>query len=204
MFEMARTPRFSVLIALVVALPLVFALPRGAAAQDPNALISNLGTQAIQVMGPSTPSAQRLARFRELLRDNFDVAGIGQFVLGRYWRTATPQEQQDFLKLFQEYVAQAYSARLSEYAGEPFKVIGNRPNGDEMIVSSQVIRNGSSPIQIDWYVANQGGKSKITDVYVAGVSMRVTQRDEFASVIQHDGGKVEGLLTRLRQKTASQ
>jgi phospholipid transport system substrate-binding protein len=201
---MARIPRFTVPIgAFVLVFALIFALPREAAAQDPNAFITNLGTQAIQVLGPSTPGPQRLARFRELLRDYFDVPGIGQFVLGRYWRTATPQEQQEFLKLFQEYVAQAYSGRLAEYAGEPFKVIGSRPSNDETIVSSQVIRSGGNPVQIDWYVANQGGKPRITDVYVAGVSMKVTQRDEFASVIQHDGGKIDGLLNRLRQKTAA-
>lgn len=201
---MARIPRSAVPIgAFVLVFSLMLALPRGAAAQDPNAFITNLGTQAIQVMGPSMPAPQRLARFRELLRDYFDVNGIGQFVLGRYWRTATPQEQQEFLKLFQEYVAQAYSGRLGEYAGEPFRVIGNRPNGDEIVVSSQVVRSGGNPIQIDWYVVNQGGKPKIADVYVAGVSMKVTQRDEFASIIQRDGGKIDGLLNRLRQKTAA-
>jgi len=201
---MARIPRSAAPIgAFVLVFSLMLALPRGVAAQDPNAFITNLGTQAIQVMGPSMPAPQRLARFRELLRDYFDVNGIGQFVLGRYWRTATPQEQQEFLKLFQEYVAQAYSGRLGEYAGEPFRVVGNRPNGDEIIVSSQVVRSGGNPIQIDWYVVNQGGKPKIADVYVAGVSMKVTQRDEFASIIQRDGGKIDGLLNRLRQKTAA-
>ena len=201
---MARIPRSAAPIgAFVLVFSLMLASPRGAAAQDPNAFITNLGTQAIQVMGPSMPAPQRLARFRELLRDYFDVNGIGQFVLGRYWRTATPQEQQEFLKLFQEYVAQAYSGRLGEYAGEPFRVVGNRPNGDEIIVSSQVVRSGGNPIQIDWYVVNQGGKPKIADVYVAGVSMKVTQRDEFASIIQRDGGKIDGLLNRLRQKTAA-
>ncbi len=201
---MARIPRSAVPIgAFALVFSLMLALPRGVAAQDPNAFITNLGTQAIQVMGPSMPAPQRLARFRELLRDYFDVNGIGQFVLGRYWRTATPQEQQEFLKLFQEYVAQAYSGRLGEYAGEPFRVVGNRPNGDEIIVSSQVVRSGGNPIQIDWYVVNQGGKPKIADVYVAGVSMKVTQRDEFASIIQRDGGKIDGLLNRLRQKTAA-
>jgi len=201
---MARIPRSAAPIgAFVLVFSLMLALPRGVAAQDPNAFITNLGTQAIQVMGPSMPAPQRLARFRELLRDYFDVNGIGQFVLGRYWRTATPQEQQEFLRLFQEYVAQAYSGRLGEYAGEPFRVVGNRPNGDEIIVSSQVVRSGGNPIQIDWYVVNQGGKPKIADVYVAGVSMKVTQRDEFASIIQRDGGKIDGLLNRLRQKTAA-
>lgn len=177
------------------------AVPRDAAAQDAAAFVRTLGTEAIQVLGPNVSPAQRLARFRQLFHEDFDVAGIGRFVLGRYWNTATPQQQQEFLQLFQEYVVQAYATRLAQYAGEPFRVTAARPAGEEVIVGSEVVRSGGSPVQIDWYLINRGG-FKITDVYVGGVSMKVTQRDEFSAIIQHDGGKIDGLIARLRQKTA--
>ena len=189
--------------ALVLIVVMGATVPRDAAAQDAAGFVRNLGTEAIQVLGPNVSPPQRLARFRQLFRNDFDVPGIGQFVLGRYWRVATPQQQQEFLQLFQEYVVQAYSSRLAQYAGEPFRVLGARPGGDQTIVSSEVIRSGGSPIQMDWYLVNVGGQLKITDVYVAGVSMKVTQRDEFSAIIQHDGGHIDGLLTRLRQKTAA-
>jgi phospholipid transport system substrate-binding protein len=177
--------------------------PRGANAQDARAFVGTLGEQAIQVLGPSVPTAQRQARFRVLFHDDFDIPGIGQFVLGRYWRAATPQEQRDFLGLFQEYLVRAYSARLGEYAGEPFRVTGSRPNGEDTIVTSEIIRPNGNRIAVDWYLIGSGGSHKITDVYVAGVSMKVTQRDEFASVIQRNGGRVEALIVQLRQKLAA-
>jgi phospholipid transport system substrate-binding protein len=105
------------------------AVPRGAAAQDAAAFVRTLGTEAIQVLGPNVSPAPRLARFRQLFHEDFDVAGIGRFVLGRYWNAATPQQQQEFLQLFQEYVVQAYSTRLAQYAGEPFRVTAARPAG---------------------------------------------------------------------------
>ncbi|MFI4947874.1 MAG: phospholipid-binding protein MlaC [Alphaproteobacteria bacterium] len=182
---------------------LLLASPRPAEAQDARAFVSNLGQQAIQVLGPNVPEMQRQARFRELFRDDFDLPGIGQFVLGRYWRVATPQEQKDFLGLFQEYLVRAYSARLGQYGGEPFRVTGARPNGAETIVASQIIRTNGTPIAVDWYLITQGGRFKITDVYVGGVSMKVTQRDEFASVIQRTGGRVAALIAQLRQKLAA-
>ena len=176
-----------------------FAAPRQAAAEDPRSFVTTLGERAVQVLAPSVSPAQRLDRFRELFSTGFDVAGIGRFVLGRYWRTATPQEQQEFLALFQEYVVRAYSARLGSFGGEPFRVTGARPSGDETIVSSEIVMS-SGPIFIDWYLANNGGRYKITDVYIEGISMKVTQRDEFAAVIQRNGGSVGGLLSQLRQK----
>jgi phospholipid transport system substrate-binding protein len=178
------------------------AAPRLAAAQDAQAFIGTLGNEAIQVLGRDVPQQQRLARFRELFHNDFDLPEIGRFVLGRYWRVATPEEQQDFLGLFQEYIVRAYSARLGEYAGEPFKVLGARPEGDETVVSSQIIEQSGQPINVDWYLVQTSEGYKITDVYVGGISMAVTERDEFAAVIQRQGG-VAGLLTQLRQKLAS-
>src|SRR5438045_4593862 len=154
---------------------LLMAAPREADAQDARAFVANLGNQAIQVLGPSVSPAQRIARFRQLFQNDFDVPGIGQFVLGRYWRTASPEEQQEFLKLFQEYVVQAYAGRLGEYGGEQLRVTGSRPNGDEIVVSSEVPRPSGNRVVIDWRVINQGGRFKISDVYVAGISMKVTQ-----------------------------
>jgi phospholipid transport system substrate-binding protein len=192
--------RRAALLLLALAL-LGLAAPR-AAAQDPRAFVNSLGERAIQVLAPSVSPAQRLARFRELFSTEFDVPGIGRFVLGRYWRTATPQEQQEFLSLFQEYVARAYSARLGAFGGEPFRVTGTRPNGAETVVSSEIVLT-SGPINLDWHLVGENGRYKITDVYIAGVSMKVTQRDEFAAVIQRAGGRVEGLLAQLRQKLAA-
>jgi phospholipid transport system substrate-binding protein len=195
------TRRFQVIGALIVLTRLLAAAPAGA--QDAQAFVAQLGNQAIQVLGPSVSPAQRVARFRQLFRDDFDVPGLGQFVLGRYWRTATPEEQQEFLRLFQEYIVQAYAARLGEYGGEPFRVTGSRPSGDETVVSSLIERANAGRVQVDWYLINRGGAPKITDVYVGGVSMKVTQRDEFSSVIQRNGGRVDALLAQLRQRLAA-
>jgi phospholipid transport system substrate-binding protein len=197
---MIRRPFFPAV--LIVAALLVPAWPHGAAAQGAQAFIRNLGNEAIEVLGPAVPREQRLARFRELFREDFDVPEIARFVLGRYWRVATPDERQEFKSLFQEYIVRAYSARLGQYAGEPFRVVGARADGDETVVTSQIVEESGQAVAVDWYVSQTPAGYKITDVYVGGVSMAVTERDEFASVIQRSGG-VAGLIAQLRQKLAA-
>jgi phospholipid transport system substrate-binding protein len=182
------------------AIALCAGVPHAHAQADATAFISQLGSQAIQVLGPGVPASERLARFRQLFQNDFDVPGIGRFVLGRYWRIATPAEQQEFLGLFQEYIVEAYSARLSQYGGEPFRVTGSRASGGETVVTSQIIQKSGAPIEVDWYLTDEGGAFKINDVYVGGVSMAVTERDEFAAVIQRNGGQISALLAQLRQK----
>src|SRR6516162_10826645 len=143
--------RRSTLIAALMVLvgALAPAIPAAAAA-DPAAIISNLGSQALQVLGKDATQSQRVARFRDLLREDFDVPGIARFVLGRYWNTATEEQRAEFTKLFEDYIAVAYATRLAEYTGETFKVIGSRPEADGAIVSSQILRPaGAAPVKVD-------------------------------------------------------
>ena len=177
-------------------------VPPAAAAADAAAMITDLGNRALEVLGKNASARQREARFRELLHEDFDVPTIARFVLGRYWRVATAAEQQEFVSLFAEYVTLAYSNRLSQYRGERLRVTASRSEPEGWLVTSFIMHtNGTAPSRVDWRLTWTDGTYKITDVIVEGISMAVTQRSEFASVIRRHGGQVQGLLTLLRQKT---
>lgn len=173
------------------------------ASADPSEFVSKLAEQAITRLTSKDKSAvERSSEFRRLLAENFDVAAIGRFVLGRHWRTASEAEQAEYIKLFESMIVQTYANRFADYAGEKLR-IGQAKPGDsgEFIVSSELQRPTGPPVKVDWRVRRtpQGGY-KIYDVAVEGVSMSITQRDEFSSVIQRGGGKVESLLQSLRDK----
>jgi phospholipid transport system substrate-binding protein len=197
--------RRSLLTAVIaLGLGIAAAVPLAAAAADPVALINDLGNRAIEVLGKNARPNEREARFRELFNEDFDVPVIARFVLGHYWRVATPAQQQEFVRLFNEYTVIAYSNRFAEYSGETLKVTGSRPDGDGSIVTSEIFRaNGAPPAKVEWRLSLTDGTYKITDVIVDGISMAVTQRSEFASVIQRHGGQVQGLLSLLQQKIES-
>ncbi len=175
---------------------------RATAAADPRAFIGDLGNQAIQVLAPSVSLAERSARFRQLLDADFDLPDIARFVLGPYGRELSPASRQEFLAVFRDSIAQAYSAKLAQYAGEPFRVTGSRPSGGETVVTSQVVRHNGAPVEIDWHVIDHGGRPLVTDVYIDGVSMKAAQRSEFAGIIERNGGRADALVAVLRQQVA--
>jgi len=188
-----------------LALLLVVASPAGApgaAAADPSAFMSEMWKRAVEILGKKAPQTERLARFRELFQASFDGPGIARFVLGRYWRSASQEEQQEFLSLFEDYVVFVYGTRFSSLSGETLKIRGSRAEESGVIVSTDMINpGGEAPVKIDWRLIADGGVFKINDVVIEGVSMMVTQRSEFASVIQRNGGQVSGLLSLMREKT---
>ena len=187
---------------LAVILILTIQAPRATAAQDASAFITNVGTQGIQAVGSDVSTPERLDRFRQLLQQDFDLPGIGLFALGRYRLSTTPQEQQEFFRLYPDFTVRAFSTRLNEYGGASFRVTGRRPLGDETVVNSEIIRADGSRVQLDWYLTDAGGQYRITDVAVGGVSMKIALRDQFASWIENNGGRASALLAVLRQQTA--
>jgi phospholipid transport system substrate-binding protein len=170
------------------------------------AFIQKLGNEAINSFAnKSQPKPAALAKFKQLLNDGFDVPYIGRWVLGRYWNQASPEQQTEYQRLFEQLIVKTYAERFVEYSGETFKITGTRPEGEtDTMVTTQVIRPAGPPVAVDWRVRKRDGGYKIIDVVVEGVSMGVTQRQEFASVIQSNGGKIDGLIQALRQKTAQQ
>ena len=70
------------------------------------------------------------------------------------------------------------------------------------IVSSQIIRKKEEPLDVEWRLRRTGDSWRIVDIVIIGISMAVTQRSEFGSVITNNGGKVEALLKSLRSKIA--
>ena len=172
------------------------------AAQDPAALVTNLGTEGLMALGRDVSSSERLARLGRLFQEDFDITGIGLFALGRYRSAATAQEQQEFFKLYPDFTVRAFNARLNEYRGAPFRVIGRRSLGGETVVSSEIVRDAGGRVRLDWYLIDSGGQYRITDVTVAGVSMKIALRDQFAAWIENNGGRFGALLAVMRQQIA--
>jgi phospholipid transport system substrate-binding protein len=189
---------------VLVMLAAAIALPApGRAASDPTGFIADLGSRAISALTSRLSDTDRESQFRALFNEGFDVPEISRFVLGPNWRTATEAQRQEFTKLFEAYLVHAYSVRFSGYAGQQLKVGSARPEGDNAsLVQSQIaLPNGSQPpVKVVWRVSGSNNNYKITDVMVEGVSMAVTQRQEFASVIQRGGGQIDPLLKLLREK----
>jgi len=169
---------------------------------DPAAMITDLGMQGIQSLGQAATSAERIARLGTLFRQDFDIGGIGLFALGSYRRVATPAEQQEFFRLYPEFTVRAFNSRLNDYRGSPFRVTGRRAVGNETVVSSEILPASGGRVQVDWYLSDNGGQYRVTDVAIGGVSMKIALRDQFASWIASNGGRFNALLAVMRQQIA--
>jgi phospholipid transport system substrate-binding protein len=192
--------RFLTTTAFVLFTGLVAASP-GMADTGPAEFVQTLGNEALGMIRTDMAPSQKQAFFHQLLQQDFDVPGITRFVLGPYWRVASEPEKQEFRRLFEDYIVRVYSERFAQYRGEILRVTGSRSDPEGAIVTSEIVRAaGAPPIKVDWRLSTRDGLYKISDVIIDGVSMEVSERSEFASVIQRSGGQVQGLLAMMREK----
>jgi phospholipid transport system substrate-binding protein len=174
--------------------------PRSAAADDtPVAFIRALGEQAVSVIRrPDIPLATKTSYFDQMVRQDFDVTGICRFVLGPYWRVASPAEQQQFCEGFADRLVRFYGQRLAQSGSGNFVVTGDRIGSDGVIVTSRITPPQGAPVAVDWRLGISDGAYKIEDVAIDGVSMALAQRSEIAALIERGGGQVGTLLATMR------
>lgn len=162
--------------------------------------IAAMGDDAIGFLKNDSLSAdQKANEFRKLLNRNFDMDSISRFALGRNWKEATPAQQKEYQKLMNDMIVEVYSKRFNDYKGQSFEVKSSQPMGkNDYMVSSLIVPDQGQAVKIDWRVRDKDGRLKIIDVVVEGVSMTLTQRSEFASVIQRGGGNIDALISHLK------
>ncbi len=179
-------------------------LTRPAAAQiEPNraiAFIQTTGNALVDALNSTSMTLQqRRDRVAAILRQAVDMEGTGRFILGRWWRIATPAEQQEYLRLFEETLIRNLASRFGEFQGVRFSLgRSQQRTEDDVLVTTVVERPGSAALNLDWRVAEIGGQPRVVDLVAEGTSLRLTQRSEYSSVVQRGGNQVSALLVAMR------
>jgi len=188
--------------ALAFCAAFAFSLPAIAGkADDPaSSFVQSMGNKALTSLTAKEISAsERETRVRTLLRENFDVQTIGRFVMGPAWKDATDAQKTQYMDLFEDMIVGTYSQRFADYSGQAFEVTGSKEISDkDSLVKSKIVQKDGPPVLVDWRVRSKNGALKVVDVVVEDISMSVTQRSDFASVI--DAGGVDGLIKTLKKR----
>ncbi len=184
---------------LLAALALPLAAP--ARAQDAaTALVEKLGRELIGVVNGPGAAADKAAALARIIDRDVDVAAVARFCLGRYWRTATPDQQRDYVALFRQVLIRNITGKVGEYQGVSMTVGRGLPRDGEISVTSTVTRPNNAPNKVDWVVSTEGGAPRIVDVVAEGTSLRLTQRSDYSSFLSQNNGSVQALIDALRKQ----
>jgi phospholipid transport system substrate-binding protein len=174
------------------------------AAVDPDAaqqMIQDVGVEVLAILrNHDLSQQQKFDQLVDLLDGPIDLELIARLILGRHWRSASDAQQAEYLELFRAFALDNLANRLHVYSGEDFEIVGSQAVNDrDAVVATRVTGGGRQPLKVDWRVRElRDGDLVAIDVIVEGISLVVTQRSEFSSVIERSG--MDGLLAELRKR----
>jgi phospholipid transport system substrate-binding protein len=181
------------------------------AAEDPAlaqavAFIRDAGNRLANLTTSATSPQERQARLVAFLNDVVDFDGVARFCLGRFWRNAAPQQQKEYLEAFRQVVTRSVTSRMGGYSNGTAKITIGQPTrqGDTINVPTVVEQAGSQPLRVVWVASMEKGSPRIVDLIAEGVSLRVTQRSDYAAFLERNNNDVGALVAAMRkQETAA-
>ena len=174
-----------------------------AAALTPTETVKSRVDQALQSLSQTAnpgaeASERRRADIRRAADTLFDFPDMSRRALGRHWTDRTPAEREEFTRLFTDLIARTYIGKIDRYAGESIAYVGERVDGDEASVRSQVVTAKGSQIPVEYRLHRANDTWSAYDVLIENVSLVGTYRSQFDRIIKAES--FADLLRRLREK----
>lgn len=181
-----------------------------AAERDSEIVVNRLVDHILQLIQNDTGNNRQERRLMAAIESQTDLSLLARMTMGRHWRRATPGQQDRFVDLFRSYLLRSFSTRLSRYAGSDlsaarrrFTILATQSVGKkDVIVRSRVAPPSGPSLEVDWRLRHRNGRPVIIDLVVEGVSLLITQRSEFGSVLERVG--IEGLISELKDRVGAQ
>ncbi|MDR1366232.1 MAG: ABC transporter substrate-binding protein [Holosporales bacterium] len=168
--------------------------------EEAKGFINTLGKEAFSVLTKKEASHQsREAKFREILDRGFDIKAIGRFSLGRYWKVFNKEQKERYFTTLKDMLIRSYVGKFADFPGSTFRIVRVDMGSDAgATVLTTVECPGSGSYNVSWKLYKTKSKGvRITDVIVDNISMGITQRSEFSSIMANLNGNVDEFIKRL-------
>ena len=172
------------------------------ATERASAFVKSTGDKLVAVVnGPGSPRDKR-TNLTQIIEQAVAVDEVARFCLGRFWRSASPEQQKRYTELFHQVLVTNITAKLGEYQGVRFTMGRAQQRDEDAVVSTVVERPNNPPTNVDWIISDPADHPKIIDVVAEGTSLRLTQRSDYASYLSHNNNNVDALISAMQQQVA--
>ena len=177
------------------------------AEEGPVDVLRGMSDHVLEIIKADPSVLDDKARLRTIAEQvvipNVDFIALSQSVLGVSWRQATPEQREVFEREFRALLINTYLASISraDYQGQSIRYLPlrNPPTGDRAEVDAEIEQPNGPLIHAQFRMYRRDGAGwKVYDVVVEGVSLVITQRSSFSSIIREKG--LSGLIAMLEER----
>jgi len=171
-------------------------------AKEPSKLIKEIVDEAASILSSSKSINLKIETLNDIAERNVDINGIGMYTLGKYRKILNDEQKTKYKKLFKLYFLKSFSSRLVDYTAPKIEIISQKKISEKYTIVNSIFKATSKrpEVKIDWRVYTKNPeKPLIRDLIVEGLSLARTQKEEFNSVIQNNGGDINALFKTLEE-----
>lgn len=176
--------------------------PRAALAVS-NSQAESLVTSAVDrinaVISSGKSESAMIGDFQRILNQYADVNIIARSALGPAARSASASEMTAYVNAFSGYIARKYGKRFREFIGGKINVRGSRAVKTWVEVDATADLAGQAPFAVKFLVSDASGKPLFFDLFIEGISLRLTERDEIGAMLDQNRGSISGLTAALQK-----
>jgi phospholipid transport system substrate-binding protein len=143
-------------------------------------------------------AAERRGKIRAVANEVFDWQETGKRALARHWQARSPQEREEFSKLFADLLERSYVSKIEAYSGERIVYGDEALDGDQATVRTKLVTKSGTQIPIDYQMQKVDDRWRVYDVKIENVGLVANYRSQFNRIIQQSG--YPDLLQRLKTK----
>lgn len=172
---------------------------------EPNELIKNTTSELLRVFTENRATYEKdsSSLYEMVYRiaiPHFDFDRMTRNVLGNHYANATAEQRQQFTEEFKTLLVRTYSQALFQYSGEKITHTPAVPYRDAVIVKDEIDVNAAVPVRLEYFLAKKEDAWKVFDVRIDGISLVLTFRNSYNTIISRKGLPV--LIADLQKKNS--
>ena len=173
---------------------------RNANSVEPEIFVESTIKKATSILSNNNSKESKIKQLKTVAKETVDINGIGLYTLGPVRKSLNTTQKEKYIKLFEQYFLKSFSSRLVDYTNPDISILGKEKlNENYTIVKSLLSGNNERPeVKIDWRIYTKNPNNPlIRDLIIEGLSLARTQKEEFASILNSNDGKIDALFKTL-------
>ena len=169
---------------------------------EPDVFVQSTVNRASEALNDKYSKKEKINKLKQIASETVDIDGIGRYTLGAYKNKITDSQIIEYNDLFQQYFLKSFASRLAEYSNPEIEVISKKKLSEKYtMVSSILVSTEQRPeVKIDWRINTSDPKNPlIMNLVIEGLSLARTQKEEFSSIIESNGGDINALFSILKE-----
>ena len=147
------------------------------------------------------PNENRFLMIEQTINNNFAGSGIAKFVAGKSWNAASKDTKLEYIKLFKRHLALNIASMMQGYSNQNYELTNSSyDEKNKVTLIDMEVFSDTGSIEVTWRVKKSKERFFVIDLLVADISLVVTKRSEFNSMLKTVDNDLEEFNIKLRSQ----